>query len=389
MAFVGSLGLLLIAYKINEKRHQVIEKRLEKAIVERTLEVQSQTQAIESKNKELEQVFHYLHDTEALLLHSEKMVALGELVAGISHEMNTPLRTISTATEQISEGQQIFMKNFPLISKRLSFEEQGVFFELVRQARTQSKPLSSGEIRQKRKNLAAILTQNDIQENIQLTDLLVDMGIYVLSEEQITLLQKSDARIILDTAYRLAQQLQNSEHIKHAIQQISSIIRALKAYTQPVQATSKTEMDVLENIEMILNIYRNIFKHDIQIIRNFEPVPRIQAHPDELGQVWISLIHNALQAIQGKGTLEVHVFQEQNWVVVKITDSGTGIPIAIQKRIFEAFFTTKTMTEKTAGLGLSIVKKIIDKHQGKISFETQAGKTTFRIDLPIRTLRPQ
>lgn len=105
-------------------------------------------------------------------------------------------------------------------------------------------------------------------------------------------------------------------------------------------------------------------------------------YPDELNQVWTNIIHNALQAMDYRGTLTIDIAQQDQQAHISITDSGQGIPEHIQSKIFEPFFTTKRPGEGS-GLGLDIVKKIIDKHRGRIEVKSIPGKTTFTVSLPI------
>jgi signal transduction histidine kinase len=120
------------------------------------------------------------------------------------------------------------------------------------------------------------------------------------------------------------------------------------------------------------------------VVRQYEALQPIFCYPDELNQVWTNLIHNAIQAMKGVGILEITVSQQRNEVIVRMTDSGCGIPEDIKAQIFEPFFTTKSAGEGS-GLGLDIVKKIIDKHQGNIDVDSQPGRTTFTVVLPIVT----
>jgi two-component system NtrC family sensor kinase len=106
-------------------------------------------------------------------------------------------------------------------------------------------------------------------------------------------------------------------------------------------------------------------------------------YPDELNQVWTNLIHNALQAMDYKGILTINATQQDTKVIITITDTGKGIPREIQDKIFEPFFTTKP-TGEGSGLGLDIVQKIIEKHEGEIEVESMPGKTTFTVSLPIK-----
>jgi signal transduction histidine kinase len=142
------------------------------------------------------------------------------------------------------------------------------------------------------------------------------------------------------------------------------------------------ETNITEGIDVVLTIYHNLFKQGVEVTKNYQAVPPILCLPDELNQVWTNLIHNAIQAMENQGELEIAVFQQNGQVVVQITDSGPGIPDNVKDRIFEPFFTTKAAGEGS-GLGLDIVRKIVEKHRGKIEVESRPGRTTFSIMLPI------
>jgi signal transduction histidine kinase len=112
-------------------------------------------------------------------------------------------------------------------------------------------------------------------------------------------------------------------------------------------------------------------------------VPPILCYPEELAQVWSNLIGNAIHAMGDRGELEIAVHQQNQFICVQVTDSGSGISPEVLPRIFEPFFTTKPMGEGS-GLGLSIVRKIIDKHHGEIEVNSCPGKTQFEVRLPLR-----
>ena len=118
-------------------------------------------------------------------------------------------------------------------------------------------------------------------------------------------------------------------------------------------------------------------------VRNFGDVPLVHCLPDELNQVWTNLVHNALQAMGRTGMLTIALRQEGGDVLVSVGDTGCGIPPELRERIFDAFFTTKPAGEGT-GLGLEIVRKIIEKHGGRIAVESEVGRgSTFTVSLPV------
>jgi signal transduction histidine kinase len=137
----------------------------------------------------------------------------------------------------------------------------------------------------------------------------------------------------------------------------------------------------------VLDLYHNQLKQGIEVIRDFQDIPPIWCFPDELIQVWTNLIYNAIQAMGGVGTLKLSMWTINTTVWVSITDSGCGIPPELQAKIFEPFFTTKPMGEGS-GLGLDIVKKIVEKHHGSLTVQSKPGETTFQVRLSINALQP-
>ena len=160
-----------------------------------------------------------------------------------------------------------------------------------------------------------------------------------------------ESSAILRTAYHLVVQCHNCKHIDTAVERASKIVVALKTYVNADAITGQQRMlYVAESIEVVLTLYQNQLKHGIEIKRHYEDVPEFFCSPDKLHQVWTHLIHNAIQAMEGTGILEIDVFQENQQIIVQIIDSGCGIPEAVKPHVFEPFFTTKS-TGEGSGLG--------------------------------------
>ena len=133
--------------------------------------------------------------------------------------------------------------------------------------------------------------------------------------------------------------------------------------------------------ETVLTLYHSKIKHGVEVIRNYHEVSPVWCYPDELSQVWTNLIDNSLYAMDYQGKLTINISQTGEYVVVAIIDSGKGISDEIKSRLFDPFFTTKPQGEGS-GMGLDIVKRIIDKHKGKIEVRSLSGDTEFRIHIP-------
>jgi signal transduction histidine kinase len=157
---------------------------------------------------------------------------------------------------------------------------------------------------------------------------------------------------------------------------------ALKTYTHHNQGGERGTVDLVASLDTALALHQNQFKHGVELVRQYDVVPVFEGYPDELSQVWVNLIQNALQAMQSKGVLTVRITRQGDRVAVQLTDTGTGIPPEIQAKIFDPFFTTKASGEGS-GLGLTIAKKVVDKHHGTIAIASRPGSTTVEVLLPI------
>ena len=155
-------------------------------------------------------------------------------------------------------------------------------------------------------------------------------------------------------------------------------------------------VDVHEGIDNTLVILRHKLKGGVTVVKEYAPdLPRIEAYASELNQVWTNLIDNAIDAMNGQGELRIRTYREdrpaedglRTELGVEISDNGPGIPPEVQSRIFDAFFTTKEQGKGT-GLGLHITYNIVvNQHHGEITVESQPGRTTFRVTLPVELSR--
>jgi predicted ATPase/signal transduction histidine kinase len=350
---------------------------LENAQLYSTLE-----QKVAERTQELFQTLQDLQATQQELIQAEKMAALGQLTASVAHEINTPLGVIRGATSNIAAAFKATLQQLPRLMQRLSPQQQTEFLNLIDAALHSQQLLSTREERQLRRQLKANLETQGIANAESIASQFILLGIGIDLSPYKALLQDADCLVIFEVAYNLVLQYQNTWSIQHEVDRAAKIVFALKTYTHQTYAAEKALANVIDGIEVVLTLYQHRLKQGVEVIRRYTEVPKILCNPDELIQVWVNLIDNAIYAMHQQGTLEIAVCQQSEQILIQITDSGAGISTDLQARIFEPFFTTKPQGEGS-GLGLDIVRQIIQSHSGQIQVQSQPGRTTFQVQLPL------
>lgn len=345
-------------------------------------ELMAMQEALEQKNDALQKVLTELQETQAQLIHNEKMATLGQLVANVAHEINTPLGAIRASASNISHLLDQLLVQLPVLMQKLTPGQLDIFDFLLKKVLAAGPSPSAKALRVHKYDLMSQLESLGIPHPDTLADMLVEMQLHQDIATLQPLMETDTGRDLIQVLFRLSAVYKSNGTIYTAVERAARVVFALKTFSRQDQTGQKQKANVHDGIETVLALYHNQLKHGIEVVRDFGTMPDFYFYPDELVQVWTNLVHNAIYAIGSNGTLTVRTVVRGQQVVVSVTDTGAGIPKEIQDKIFEPFFTTKKAGEGS-GLGLDITRKIVEKHEGRIWFETQQDKgTTFFVEFP-------
>ncbi len=275
-------------------------------------------------NQELESAYNQLKLAQVQAVQQEKMASVGQLAAGVAHEINNPMGFISSNLTSLAK----------YITKFKAFED--ALLEEVRKAG----------------NTDLLNSIESIKKAMKIDFILGDMD--SLLEES----QDGAGRV-----RRIVQDLKNFSHVDEA---------------------ECNQINLNENLDTTLNMLRNEIKYVADLVKEYGDIPQIYCYPQQLNQVFMNILINSVHALEGHGTITIRTWQEDEFVKISISDTGKGIAQEHLTKIFDPFFTTKGVGKGT-GLGLSICYDIIKKHGGEIIVQSRVGEgTTFTIKLPVK-----
>ncbi len=359
-------------------------KILRSEVEKRTAELENKNNLLHKEIEERNRTEKELQTTQTQLIQSEKMASIGQLASNIAHEINTPLGAIGSSNTIIKQFFNDIIELLEDYAKMFQSENKDLIKKVVKYSSIQNAPtLSTREIRQMRSDLTKLLEGQVSCSPTLLAGFLVNSGMSDIYKEFIPLFKSSDSERILDMLEKITAIYQGNVIIEQAIQQSSRIVFALKEYARAGDTKNKILASVRKSLETAITLYANKLKHGLELELELEDVPEIFCYPSELNQVWTNLIHNAVQAMEEQGKLEISMKKSGDNIEIRIKDNGCGIPDDNIDKIFEPLFTTKP-SGMGSGLGLDIVKRIIDRHNGSIRAESSFGKgAIFIVTLPI------
>ncbi len=339
---------------------------------------------VAERTRALEAQHERLLESQRALVQREKMASLGQLVAGVAHELNTPLGAIVASVGNISAALDGTLDELADVIATSTPEELEGLRALLRAAQTSAASVTSREERDLRGKLQAQLEAHHLPEARTLARLLTTVGVTDDVDEHLPLLRGPRAETLLRTAADLASLRRNSGTIRTAADRAAKIVFALKSYAHPGSAGGDpVQASLADNLNTVLTLYSSQMRHGVELVRSFEDPGLVTARHEELNQVWTNLLQNALQAMQYRGRLELRLSRHPERACVEVTDSGPGIPADVLGHIFDPFYTTKGQGEGS-GLGRSISREIVERHGGTIRVVSVPGRTVFTVELPIR-----
>ncbi|HEY7010309.1 MAG TPA: ATP-binding protein, partial [Jatrophihabitantaceae bacterium] len=336
----------------------------------------------------LDGVFFGNQRSQNTIAQRERLLALGSLSAGLTHELNNPaaaaVRATSTLRERVAGMRQKLAKIAGGVWDRRQLETLIELQERAVEFVAKAPDLSPLDAADREDAMSDWFDEHGLRSGFEMAPTFVQAGIDVEWLDQVADIVDDE---MLEGAVRWLSYTLETELLMNEIEdsttRISTLVSAAKQYSQMDRAPHQV-LDVHELLDStLLMLSRKI--GSVRVVKEYDrSLPDIPVYGAELNQVWTNLIDNALQAMNGDGTLTVRTSRVGDSIQVEIGDTGPGIPDEIVGRIFEPFFTTKPVGEGT-GLGLDISWRIVvNKHHGDLSVESRPGDTRFRVRLPLR-----
>jgi two-component system, NtrC family, sensor kinase len=304
---------------------------------------QRQNAVLQAGQTEAEEENKRLQATQSQVIHTTKLASLGQMVAGVAHEINTPLGFVKSNVEVIGDLLDDYRKLVMQYDAAVQYCLQPV--DLIFGADKSSLDKLVKHVEEARRKLFEART------NLEKSPLL------------------KDAKELLTDA-------------SDGLTQLSNLVLNLKGFSR-VDRDGMDTMDLNEGVESTLTIAQHLLRDRVKVVKHLQPLPKVRCMPSQMNQVFLNLITNSAQAIDGDGTLTIESKVIGNTVEISFADTGCGISDDILPKIFDPFFTTKPVGEGT-GLGLSIVHKILKGHGGSIKVRTTPKKgSVFTLSLPV------
>ncbi len=337
----------------------------------------------------IEGLFRTARSVESTARQRDALVTLGTLAAGLAHEINNPASAAGRAVDALQDSCQTLLSSLRRLADADITAEQFSALDALRAAVESTggpdpDPLARADREQA---LTAWFDSHGVERGWLIAPPLAAAGIDPpWCAEVAGLLEGAALQPGLEWVASTFSATAQLSEVRESTRRISELVAAVRSYSQMDRA-SMQQTDVSDGLESTLVMLGHKLRDGVVVVREYgQDVPRIEAYTGELNQVWTNLIDNAVDAMDGSGTLRLTTRAEDNHVVVEVGDTGSGLSPEVAVRAFEAFYTTKDVGAGT-GLGLDIARRIVvERHGGTITIDQRPGETVLRVRLPVRPL---
>jgi signal transduction histidine kinase len=338
----------------------------------------------------LEGMFVGIRNADELVGQRERLLALGKLTAGLTHELNNPAAAAVRATETLRERFAGMRHKLAMLAEgkldgsvlRELTAIQERFIERIATA-PQMTPM---QVADREDELGDWLDERDVAGGWDLAPVFVAAGI---ATDDLAELERSVEKGSLEPALRWLAYTVETENllleVKESTKRISALVGAAKQYSQ-LDRTPHQNVDLHDGLDATLVMLSGKKSPGVRIVKDYDrTLPKVPAYAAELNQVWTNLIDNAMDAVAGTGTVTIRTTRDGDSAMVEVIDTGPGVPEELRRRVFEPFFTTKGVGQGT-GLGLDVSwRVVVNRHAGDLRVVSTPGDTHFQVRLPLRT----
>jgi PAS domain S-box-containing protein len=354
-------------------------KKNEEQLANLIIRLQQTESELKAKTLALQNSLEELTRTQNDLLNKERLSTLGVLIAGIAHEINTPLGAIKASGENLKA---LFNQGLIELIPKIKPADLDTAMKLFHSASFAN--LSTVEERKLVQQLTGEINQLgiDMRPAQKYARTFAQMGVLHINESTKTIITSPGADITIQLALNLVLIFKSIQTTTLSADQGSKVVRALNTFAHGNLASTASDFNLHENIETVITIFWNKIKQGSAVELNVPKEVSLFGFAEEMTQVWTNIVNNALHASGNRCTIRFEYSETERHQIIKVSNDGPQIPSSIIERIFDPFFTTKSRGEGT-GLGLNIVHGIIEKHKGSIRCESDERLTAFIITLPL------
>jgi two-component system, NtrC family, sensor kinase len=319
---------------------------------------------LDAERERLGDALHQLEQARLELVEQARFATLGELAAGIAHELNNPVAALDRAASYVAEDLERLVASHP----------QGAALTRALTTSRDRPPLSTAEEREQRRTLEAAVGDRELARRLLATGITDPDDARRLATSPRETIDLMEAAAGIGTAIR---------NLQVGADRISGLVASLRSYARP-DSHPVDGVDIHEGLEDTLRLTAHRLR-SAQITREYGELPPIRCHPGQLDQVWTNLLVNAAEALEGEGHIRVRTdAPDPDHVRVRISDDGPGMPPDVLERVFEPRFTTKQGTVRYGlGLGLAIARRVVEQHDGRLSLSVDPSGTTATAILPV------